>query len=217
MSNDSALFEDDFDMEFEDDFDSALATVLEDDAEEAEAPEAVNLDAPMKDLEEFDRSFAQLHSASVLRRGHMHHDPEADLAAMDAIRRVYDASYLGGSAGYDSREPIFIVGLPRTGTTLVERILGSHSAVFAAGELNNFAECLGAQVAPLKPADRMDFIAKAAQVDILTNLSRQLLPGGFLFASATEQIEGISPTIKPSRDMRGAFERDTAHRSTVAA
>ncbi|MEM7327152.1 MAG: protein-glutamate O-methyltransferase CheR [Pseudomonadota bacterium] len=60
-------------------------------------------------------------------------------------------------------------------------------------------------------------VAKAAQVDILTNLSRQLLPGGFLFASATEQIEGISPTIKPSRDMRGAFERDTAHRSTVAA
>ena len=139
----------------------------------------------LEDLEEFDRSFDQLHSASGLRRGHMHHDPEADLAAMDAIRRVYDASYLGGSAGYDSREPIFIVGLPRTGTTLVERILGSHSAVFAAGELNNFAECLGAQVAPLKPADRMDFIAKAAQVDSVT-LGRK-------YVQSTRPLTGHSP------------------------
>lgn len=35
--------------------------------------------------------------------------------------------------------PIFIVGLPRTGTTLVDRIIGSHSAVVSAGELNVFA------------------------------------------------------------------------------
>jgi hypothetical protein len=39
----------------------------------------------------------------------------------------------------DCEEPIFIVGLPRTGSTLLERMLGSHSDVFAAGELQNFA------------------------------------------------------------------------------
>lgn len=50
MSNDNALFEDDFDMEFEDDFDSALATVLDD---SGDAPE-VNLDAPMKEIDDFD-------------------------------------------------------------------------------------------------------------------------------------------------------------------
>lgn len=41
-------------------------------------------------------------------------------------------------AGCPSREPIFIVGMPRTGTTLVERILSSHPGVFSAGELTNF-------------------------------------------------------------------------------
>jgi hypothetical protein len=42
------------------------------------------------------------------------------------------------SPGHASREPIFIIGMPRTGTTLVERILSSHASVFSAGELTNF-------------------------------------------------------------------------------
>lgn len=50
MSNDNALFEDDFEMEFEDDFDSALASVLEESAE----IEDVDLDPPMKETDDFD-------------------------------------------------------------------------------------------------------------------------------------------------------------------
>ncbi len=42
------------------------------------------------------------------------------------------------TAGPAPAEPIFIVGMPRTGTTLVERILAAHSQVFAAGELPHF-------------------------------------------------------------------------------
>ena len=60
-------------------------------------------------------------------------------------------------------------------------------------------------------------LAKSAQSEVLTHLSRQLLPGGYLFAAPSEQIEGINPIIKPSREMRGAFERDASARSTVAA
>jgi tetratricopeptide (TPR) repeat protein len=44
--------------------------------------------------------------------------------------------------GHASREPIFIVGMPRTGTTLVERILSSHPSVFSAGELTSFGLAL---------------------------------------------------------------------------
>ncbi|NQY40112.1 MAG: AAA family ATPase [Henriciella sp.] len=50
MSNDNALFEDDFDMDFEDDFDSALSSVIEDNS----GLESVDLDAPQKDLSDFD-------------------------------------------------------------------------------------------------------------------------------------------------------------------
>lgn len=60
-------------------------------------------------------------------------------------------------------------------------------------------------------------LALSAQREVLTNLSRQLLPGGYLFSAPTERIEGIVDTLKPSRDMRGAFERKTAHQGIVAA
>jgi hypothetical protein len=75
-----------------------------------------------------------------------------------------------GSASTDTAgdSPIFIVGLPRSGTTLVDRILGSHSQVFSAGELNQFALCLvdavrrrsgGARLA------RRELVAQSATVD----------------------------------------------------
>mgnify|MGYP003677451667 FL=1 len=66
-------------------------------------------------------------------------------------------------------EPIFIVGMPRTGTTLVEQILGGHSQVFAAGELQQFPH----QVARLcgatnrtRPAGFLDIQTIQASVDI---------------------------------------------------
>lgn len=44
--------------------------------------------------------------------------------------------------GYPSHEPIFVIGMPRSGTTLVERIISSHPSVHSAGELLNFAMSL---------------------------------------------------------------------------
>jgi tetratricopeptide (TPR) repeat protein len=46
------------------------------------------------------------------------------------------------AAGCQSEEPIFIIGMPRTGTTLVERIISSHPDVHSAGELLNFGMSL---------------------------------------------------------------------------
>lgn len=43
------------------------------------------------------------------------------------------------TTGSDARDPVFIVGMPRTGTTLVDRIVSSHPQVQSAGELHNFA------------------------------------------------------------------------------
>lgn len=64
----------------------------------------------------------------------------------DSASRVFNAAKFGNefTERFDKfdqeRVPIFIVGLPRTGTTLVDRILSSHSQVKSAGELDAFAE-----------------------------------------------------------------------------
>ncbi len=65
-------------------------------------------------------------------------------------------------------DPIFILGMPRTGTTLVERILGSHSAVFSAGELNNFSldadSARQEELAGSKRPSRLEFVEASARV-----------------------------------------------------
>lgn len=64
-----------------------------------------------------------------------------DSATFDAIERYFDG-VRSGAPGDDSSEPIFVVGMPRTGTTLVDRILSAHSAVHSAGELGSFSAVL---------------------------------------------------------------------------
>lgn len=73
--------------------------------------------------------------------------------------------------------PIFIVGLPRSGTTLVDRILSSHSEVRSAGELNDFALALVARVHGENGGAQMprrDLVARSAHIDFAA-LGREYL------------------------------------------
>ena len=94
----------------------------------------------LEDLGEAERSFHYLKMGADTRRSYMQYDIQRDLATVSSIRQTYRPKLFDGRIEGDSNtEAIFILGLPRTGTTLVERILSSHSDVFAAGELSNFA------------------------------------------------------------------------------
>lgn len=122
-----------------------------------------------EDLGDYKLSFQHLKIGSSLRRGHMQHDAQADLDTIDAIIDCFsEECFRKITVGNESEEPIFIVGFPRTGTTLVERILGSHSEVYSAGELNNFAESLNRNIAALgqkKPANRRQFVEASTLVN----------------------------------------------------
>jgi tetratricopeptide (TPR) repeat protein len=80
-------------------------------------------------------SFGLLERGKRRKRAQLDYSFDMDRALFAAVEHTSAAR----GRGLDSHEPIFIVGMPRTGTTLVERILSSHSAVYAAGELTNFA------------------------------------------------------------------------------
>jgi tetratricopeptide (TPR) repeat protein len=99
----------------------------------------------LEDLGEDARSFAALQQAATLKRRTLRYDAAAERASIDAIGTAWDAAALrAGAAGDPDPGPIFIVGLPRTGTTLVERMLGRHGTVGAAGELLDFGQALSA-------------------------------------------------------------------------
>ncbi|KZC15822.1 sulfotransferase [Rhodanobacter sp. FW510-R12] len=65
-----------------------------------------------------------------------------DEAMFDALVRTFPTTHDGAAEGDPTHEPIFVIGMPRTGTTLLERILSSHPDVYAAGELQNFPATL---------------------------------------------------------------------------
>jgi len=94
----------------------------------------------LEDLGESRSSFEHLKAGADQRRATIQYDVARDLETMATIQDAFSAEvFTNANGGSDNAEPVFILGMPRTGTTLVERILGSHSDVFAAGELNNFA------------------------------------------------------------------------------
>ncbi len=122
-----------------------------------------------EDIGKHSESFGHLCTGARIRRSHIEYSIKSDKNAMDTIIQQFSADFLQRTTkGYHSDEPIFIVGLPRTGTTLVERIISSHSSVYAAGELDNFSNQLSQQVSTLKlqkPTDRSQFISATTQVD----------------------------------------------------
>lgn len=78
-----------------------------------------------------------------LFRNSFQYDVESDIQFMKEIRQQYSQEFVHQSnMGYQSNEPIFIVGLPRSGTTLLDRIITSHNDVFAAGELRQLNHCI---------------------------------------------------------------------------
>ncbi|MDT8320183.1 MAG: sulfotransferase [Xanthomonadales bacterium] len=123
----------------------------------------------LEDLGEPARSFACLKQGADTRRSYMRYDVSRDLETMAALEREYGPHLFGGPvAGDDNAEAIFVLGLPRTGTTLVERILSSHADVFAAGELTHFAEQMMRLVraqggAP--PQDRNELVQRSTGLD----------------------------------------------------
>jgi tetratricopeptide (TPR) repeat protein len=92
-----------------------------------------------EDLERYPESFEQLTRAAKKRREHMRYEVSADLATVNWIIAAFPEGPKTPMASASADAPIFIIGLPRSGTTLVERILGSHSTLVSAGELDSFA------------------------------------------------------------------------------
>ena len=90
---------------------------------------------------EYDRAADLLRQANALRL-QLNRDHRADRPAeyeqfVDDVIRAFDCDFFARvvGAGIDTRRPVFIVGLPRSGTTLVEQVLASHSRIHGAGEL----------------------------------------------------------------------------------
>jgi tetratricopeptide (TPR) repeat protein len=100
----------------------------------------------LEDIQQYSQSFTALERGAKQRRRQMQYYVQHDVATIDKIIETFDQDcFTKTHGGYDNNEAIFVLGLPRTGSTLVERIISNHQDVSSAGELNNFALQMVAQ------------------------------------------------------------------------
>jgi len=94
------------------------------------------------DLKEYDKAFPHFLEGARIKRAKLHYSPEADSARIDRLIAVFDKKYFTKrkGAGDPSDLPVFVLGMPRSGTTLTEQIIASHSKVHGAGELRDLME-----------------------------------------------------------------------------
>jgi len=101
----------------------------------------------LEDLERGEEAFAHLLAGNARKHAATGYRFERDQRLFDAVMRLFPEvlpapAHADLTGGEVTRAPIFVTGMPRTGTTLVERILSSHSQVASAGESQNFGVLL---------------------------------------------------------------------------
>ncbi len=129
-----------------------------------ETPLCYALSKELEDLGDHARSFSCLRRGADSRRRQLSYRVEMDLEAITQIRDAFTPEVLSRAAApaYEPG-PIFVLGLPRSGTTLVDRILSSHSAVESLGELNDLPLAVMNAAGPV--SSRSELIQRTARID----------------------------------------------------
>lgn len=101
------------------------------------------------ELGQHEDAMAHWSTGNQMARALCPHDPQTPLQQMAAIAEAFSAEVMQNLSGlgHSSDQPVFIIGMPRSGTTLVEQILASHPDVYGAGETMYLPYLVGANLA----------------------------------------------------------------------
>lgn len=142
---------------------AALETAIDEAAPRGDVALGYALAKELEDLGQYERAFTYLERGARARRRQLSYRVESDLESIAAIIAAFDTQVLSAHVRAPADGPVFVVGLPRSGTTLVDRILASHPAVASLGELNDLP--LAVMHAAGRVPDKGELIRRAAHCD----------------------------------------------------
>jgi tetratricopeptide (TPR) repeat protein len=127
-------------------------------AQHAKAPEgslarmqlSFGLGKANDDLKDYGRAFDYFAEGNAIRRTGIDYNAGKTRSEFETMNAVFDKTFFDEHkpSGIADDTPIFVVGMPRSGTTLVEQIIASHSQVYGAGELSILKTAVGKQFPP---------------------------------------------------------------------
>lgn len=141
------------------------------------------LSKELEALKQWDNAIAVLGRAKQQKAVQMNYDFSRDQSIFNKLTEFYSGRAGHSQNGFTSHRPIFVTGMPRTGTTLVERIISNHSEVASGGELYNFSVALKRLIGSVSS----EFIA-ADFIDHFTRVDFNAL--GKAYIESTDYLAG---------------------------
>jgi tetratricopeptide (TPR) repeat protein len=135
----------------------------------------------------FDQAFANFEQCNLIRRRAEKYDPVDTESTHDRVIELFDSEFLAQAAAPTVQPtPIFIVGLPRSGSTLIEQILASHSRVDGTHELGDLAKSVRTQPRRSRKNERFPETLARLKVAGWTGIARE-------YMSRTERYRAGAP------------------------
>jgi tetratricopeptide (TPR) repeat protein len=171
----------------------AMATEVDTFSPEEQIALHFALGKALADRKQPERSFHHLLMGNKLKRRQLEYNEAQTLNLFVRIQATFSAALLHDKAGGGdpSSLPVFIVGMPRSGTTLIEQILASHSKVFGAGERQEFGDAV---VALSTPGPAFPEVVASLSADALHALGSSYVAALSAAAPGAERIVDKMPT-----------------------
>jgi tetratricopeptide (TPR) repeat protein len=147
------------------------------------------------DLGDQARAFGHLAQGNALKRRRISYDERMALAVIARIRQAFTAELIERKSGIGvaSNLPVFIVGMPRAGTTLVEQILASHPQVFGGGERHDFSDALAELIDTESPSSPILQLIQSLDRDKLSGIAERYLAASRALAPDAARVTDKMP------------------------
>ena len=147
------------------------------------------------DNKEYEQAFPHFIAGSKIKRAKFSYDPDIAARQFTALKDIFNQTTIDrlSGVGVMSDLPIFVLGMPRSGTTLTEQIIASHPDVYGAGELHDLLKIAQGNITPAQAQMGFPDNLRFLDPETLTAWGKEYISGLKLRAPTAQRITDKMP------------------------